>query len=313
MDVDTYMKAHRASGVIVLKNGEVLLERYGLGRTADDVWLAQSVGKTVTAFLVGAAIQDGYIRSMDDLVADYIPQLKGGAYDGVTIRQLLTMTSGVKFDEDYVNPDGDGSQIWVWPFAKEDPAAYLGRLPRADRPGAKFVYNNGDAFLAGILVSKATGKYLSAYLAEKLWKPFGMEKPAYWVVSPYGLEGGDGTLSMTLRDYARFGQFMLDGGKSNGVQVVPLGWVADATRAQVTLPSEFEDENGATDYGYYWWIYKDAYAARGHAGQAIYVYPEDNVVIAVNSAWPESEKARDHWQALYAFVQALHAAAVVHR
>ncbi|MER9560309.1 serine hydrolase [Mesorhizobium sp. M0323] len=307
MDVDAYMAAYRTSGVIVLKDSQVLLERYGLGRTANDVWDAQSVAKSITAILVGAAIQDGYISNMDDLVADYVPQLKSGAFDGVTIRQLFTMSSGVKFDDNWSDPDGNATRFAVWPYANEDPASYLSRLPRADRPGAKWVYSNADAHMAGILVSTATGKFLSAYLAEKLWKPFGMESNAYWMVTPAGREFGDGSISMTLRDYGRVGQFMLEGGKAGGVQVVSPVWLVDATSTQIMLPPE-TGRTAATGYGYYWWICNDGYFALGHAGQRIYVFPKDNVVIALNSALLEGGSPED-LQALSAFIQALHAAA----
>lgn len=311
MNVDRYMEEVRVSGVIVLKDGQVLLERYGLGRTAEDRWDAQSVTKSVTAILVGAAIQDSYIKSMDAPITDYIPELKGSAYEGVTIRQLATMTSGVKFDDDYVDPKGDGSNLWSAPFINGvDPTvAYVRRLPRADQPGTKFVYKTADTDLAGILVSNAVGKSLSEYLSEKLWQPYGMEKSAYWIVNPAGNERGGGSMSMTLRDFARIGQFMLGGGKAGGVQVLPTDWLADATSAQVRFAPTYR---GATGYGYFWWIYEDAYAALGYAGQAIFVYPKDRVVIAINSAWPEP-RAPEYTQAQAAFVEALHAAAVAQR
>ncbi|TIQ62067.1 MAG: beta-lactamase family protein [Mesorhizobium sp.] len=307
MDVESYMAAYPTSGVIVLKDSQVLLERYGLGRTANDVWDGQSVAKSITAILVGAAIQDGYVTSMDDLVSDYVPQLKSGAFDGVTIRELFTMSSGVKFDDNWRDPDGNATRFAVWPYANEDPASYLSRLPRVDRPGAKWVYNNADAHIAGILVSTATGKFLSAYLAEKLWKPFGMESNAYWMVTPAGHEFGDGSISMTLRDYGRVGLFMLEGGKAGGIQVVPPEWLAEATRAQILLSPE-KGVTAATGYGYYWWICSGAYFALGYAGQRIYVSPKDNLVIALNSALPKGGSPED-LQALSAFIQALHMAA----
>lgn len=310
MDVDRHMQAQRTSGIIVLKNGVVILERYGLGRTAKDRWMANSVSKSVTALLVGAAIQDGFINGMDAPVTDHIPELAGSAYDGVSFRHLLTMTSGVKWSEDYTDPQADVNQLVREPFVNGvDPiVAYMRRLPRVDQPGATFVYKTGETELTGISVCRAVGKSLSEYLSDKLWQPYGMEKDAHWVVDPAGYEYGGFGLSMTLRDFARIGQFMLDGGKAGVTQVLPPGWAADATSAQVAIPPSHR-LGSSTSYGYFWWIYKDGYAALGHAGQAIIVYPKDKVVIAINSVWPEPETP-ENFNAQAAFVEALYAAAV---
>ncbi|MER9083109.1 serine hydrolase [Mesorhizobium sp. M0895] len=308
MDVDRYRAAGRVSGVLVLKDGQVLLERYGLGRTKGDRWDSQSTTKSVTAILVGAAIQDGYITSMNDPVTRYIPELTGSAYEGVNVRQLMTMTSGVKFDDDYVHPDGDGTRSWAAPFVNGvDPiVGYMRGLPRADQPGTKFSYKSPDAHLAGMLVINATGMSLAEYLSNRIWQPCGMENHGYWMVDAAGNERGDSGLLVTLPDFARLGQFMLEGGKVGATQVLPPDWLADATSAQVSFAAS---HRGAIGYGYFWWIYKDAYAALGYGGQAIFVYPKDKVVIAVNSAWLEPRNPESA-QAQVAFVEALHAAAV---
>ncbi|MER8492702.1 beta-lactamase family protein [Mesorhizobium australicum] len=311
-DVDAYMEAARTSGVIVLKDGQIVLERYGLGRMAKDCWEAQSVTKSVVAILLGSAIQDGYIKNMAALVTEHIPELKGSAYEGVTIRQLVTMTSGVKFNLDYVDPSSDSFKLWSEPFVNGiDPVvAFMRRQPRANQPGARFFYSDPDAALTAILVSNAVGKSMSEYLSEKLWQPCGMEEDAYWIVDPAGNERGGCGISISLRDFARLGQFILGGGKVGGVEVMPRDWLAEATMTQVSLPEP--KPWGATGYGYFWWIYRDGYAALGHAGQAIFVCPEDKIVIATNSAWPEPNCDED-WQALDAFVAALHSAAVENR
>ncbi|MBB4423874.1 CubicO group peptidase (beta-lactamase class C family) [Bradyrhizobium sp. CIR48] len=310
MDLDRYMTSMRTAGVVVLKDGEILLERYGLGHTENDSWYAFSVTKSVTAILAGAAIRDRYIKSMDAPVRDYIPEMKGSAYDEVTVRQLFTMTSGVKWNEDYFDPNSDVCRAGQCCYeAGINPiVAYMRHLPRAAEPGTKHNYSTGESDLAGILVSNATGKSMSEYLSEKLWQPYGMEKDADWVVDRFGRDRGGTGLSMTLRDYARIGQFMLDGGKADGAQVLPADWLTDATKVQASFPAP-QRGHGAVGYGYFWWIYKNAYAALGSDGQAIFVYPQDKVVIAVNSAWPapttpEAPQARD------GFVHALYAAAV---
>ena len=308
MDVDRYMAAMRTSGVIVLKDGKIVLERYGLGRTARDRWTSFSVAKSVTSILIGAAIKDGAIKSLDAPVTDYIPELKGGAYQGVTVAQLLTMTSGVKWNEDYSDPNADVARAGVAILEPGvDPiVSYMRRLPRADPPGAKFVYKTGETDLAGVLLTNAVGKTMADYLSEKLWRPYGMEQDAVWVEDPAGHERGGCCISMTLRDYARIGQFMLDGGRAGAVQVLPEGWVRDATSLHVPFPASPEAEKG---YGYFWWIHDGAYAAEGIFGQEIFVYPKDRVVIAINSAWLKADDPRD-WQAQAAFAEALRAAAV---
>ncbi len=305
-DTASYMTRMRASGVVVLKDGKIVLERYGLGRRPDDRWTSFSVAKSVTSTLIGAAIQDGYIKSLDAPVTDYIPELKGSAYDGVTIRQLLTMTSGVKWNEDYSDPHSDVAQAGgaILEPGVNPIVSYMRRLPRADLPGAKWAYKTGETDLAGILVSNAVGRPLADYLSEKIWAPFGMERDATWVEDVAGHERGGCCISMTLRDYARFGQFMLEGGKAGGVQVLPPGWVADATSEHAKLPPG-EGDGG---YGYFWWLVPGGYAAEGIFGQQVFVYPQDRVVIAINSAWPQADNTED-WVAQAAFAEALRSAA----
>ncbi|MDB5453679.1 MAG: beta-lactamase, partial [Caulobacteraceae bacterium] len=155
---------------------------------------------------------------------------------------------------------------------------YMSKLPRAHEPGTLFNYSTGETDLAGILVSSATHKTLSQYASEKIWKPYGMERDAVWMLDPAGHERGGCCMSITLRDYGRIGQFMLDGGAG----VLPKGWVADATRKHLdTVPG------GATGgYGYFWWMASDGYDARGIFGQMIHINPAEKLVVVTNSAWP---------------------------
>lgn len=300
--VATYMAAMNTSAVVVLKDGKIVLERYGLDRKPDERWTSFSVAKSVTATLVGAAIKDGKIKSLDDAVTDYIPELKDGAYEGVTVRQLLTMTSGVKWNEDYTDLNSDVARAGVTPGepGMNPIVSYMRKLPREAPAGSKFVYKTGETDLAGILVSNAVGKPLSQYLSEKIWAPYGMEQDAIWVDDAAGHERGGCCMSMTARDYARLGQFMLEGGKAGGQDVLPAGWVADATRAHQTFPPGGVE----TGYGYFWWIIPDGYAAEGIFGQQIFVYPADKLVIAINSAWPSASED-ELWQAQMAFAQAI--------
>jgi CubicO group peptidase (beta-lactamase class C family) len=293
--VDDYMKAFNVSGVLVLQDGKILLERYAMGRKPQDRWTSFSVAKSVTSTLVGAAIQDGKIKSIDDPVTAYIPELKGTGYDGVTVRQLLMMSSGVKWNEDYTDPRSDVAS-WTPPLV-----TYMGKLPRAHEPGTTFNYNTGETDLVGILLARAVGKPLAQYASEKIWKPYGMERDGIWMTDFEGHERGGCCMSMTLRDYGRVGQFILDGGKAGGKQIVPDWWVAQATTRQI--------DNGRAGYGYFWWMRDNgSYEASGIFGQSIATFRDDRLVIVTNAAWPRAT-GQDLSVARAAFQNAVRAAA----
>jgi CubicO group peptidase (beta-lactamase class C family) len=279
--VDGYMAKYNTAGLIVLQDGKVRLERYARGYSAQGRYTSFSVAKSFTSTLVGAAIRDGYIKSVEEPVTKYIPELAGSGYDGVSIAQLLTMTSGVKWNEDYTDPKSDVAAMYARPVpAGVDPTvAYMRTLPRATAPGEKWVYKTGETNLIGVLVTKATGKSLASYLSEKVWRPFGMERDAFWMVDPSGQDVGGCCLSVSLRDYARMGVLALSGGKN----IVAPGWFADATapKADVGRPG--------FGYGYQWWTYPDGrYGAQGIFGQSILIDPKRRIVIAMSSAWPRA-------------------------
>lgn len=281
-NIHELMQHTMMSGVLVLKDGEIVLEAYAHGRQANDRWTSFSVAKSVTSILVGAALQDGYIKSLNDPVTDYIPDLKGSAYDGVNVRQLITMTSGVKWNEDYADVNSDVSQAssWVGEPGVNPLVSYMSRLPREAEPGTKFVYKTGETDMAGILLANAVGKNLAEYLSEKIWQPYGMEQDAIWMLDRGGKERGGCCMSTTLRDYARIGQFLLEGGKAGGEQVVPNWYINEATSNQIKAPAE-------GDYGYFWWMQAgNSYSAEGIFGQKIQIDPEENLVMVINSAYP---------------------------
>ena len=277
-DTASYMREFRASGVLVIKNGKIVLERYGLGRAPKDRWTSFSVAKSLTSTLIGAALKDGKIKSLDDAVTLYIPELKGSAYEGVSVRQLITMTSGVKWNESYTDPNSDVARVGlsIVEAGVNPVVSYMRRLPREAAPGTKFVYKTGETDLAGILLSNAVAEPLAQYLSEKIWRPYGMEQDGIWVEDVAGHERGGCCVSMTLRDYGRVGQFMLDRGKAAGHDVVPAGWTEDATARHVANPP----------YGYFWWITPGGYEAEGIFGQTLSVFPEEHLVVVINSAWP---------------------------
>jgi CubicO group peptidase (beta-lactamase class C family) len=276
-----FMRTNRVAGLLVIKNGKIFLERYGLGETAQDRWTSFSVGKSVTSTLIGAAIKDGFITGVDSQVTDYLPALKGSAYEGVTIRQLLTMTSGAKWNEDYSDPKSDVNQIALGepgPDGENPIVAYMAKLTREAPPGVKWVYKTGESDLIGVLLARATQKHPADYLSEKIWSKFGMERDAVWMLDRAGEELGGCCLSMTLRDYGRFGLFFMLGGKLGDTSILPDGWVAEATRQQVQ------------GYGFQWWVHEDGtYEAIGIFGQAIFIDPQEHLIIVTSSAWPEAD------------------------
>lgn len=305
--VAEYMKAYDVSGVLVIKDGQILLERYAMGRKPQDRWTSFSVAKSVTSTLVGAAIHDGKL-ALDQPVTRYLPELKGSAYEGATVKHLITMSSGLKWNEDYADPNSDvarsGGQAQIEEPGINPIVSYLRKLPRANEPGAKFNYNTGETDLVGMLVSRAVGKSLSQYASEKIWKPYGMERDAIWMVDRSGQERGGCCMSMTLRDYGRVGQFILDGGKAGGKQILPPSWTAEATRVQIP-----NGQDAPAGYGYFWWIRGNgAYDASGIFGQSITTFKDDRLIIVVNSAWPRAT-GRDLGAARTAFVEAVRAAA----
>jgi CubicO group peptidase (beta-lactamase class C family) len=302
--IDEYMRTQNTAGLVIVQDGRVRFERYGLGFDAAGRWTSFSVAKSFTSTLVGAAIQEGHIKSLEDKVSQYIPGLRGSAYDDVTVRQLLTMSSGVRWNEDYEDPKADVAQFNnATPEAGMDATvSYLRKLPRAHPPGEVWNYNTGETNLIGVLVSSATGKPLAQYLQEKIWHPAGMESEATWLLGRTGHEIAGCCLQASTRDFARFGLFVLANGAAGDRQVVPPDWFAQATRKQKDIGAP------ARGYGFQWWTYDDgSVAAQGIFGQGIYIDPQRRLVIASNSNWtraslgPES-KARE---AFYAQVRAL--------
>ena len=283
-DLSAFMASEKTAGILVLQDGRVRLETYGLGYGPSGRWTSFSVAKSVTSTLVGAAVKDGYIKSLDDKVTRYIPGLRGSAYDQVSVRQLLTMTSGVKWNEDYTDPKSDVAQLFTVPAdpGLDSTVSYMRKLPREAAPGSKWVYKTGETNLIGVLVTSATGKSLSAYLSEKIWKPFGMEQDALWMIDERGQEAGGCCLSMTLRDYGRVGEFLRTGGNGSAGAVLPTGWIAEATREHAATDDRF-------GYGYQWWTEPGGvFNGLGIFGQRLHVDPARKLVVVVSSAWPEA-------------------------
>jgi len=303
LDLDAYLGSQRNVSLVIVHAGKVRLERYGLGFRADGRWTSFSVAKSLTSTLVGAAIEDGHIKSLEEPVSAYIAELEGSAYDGVTIAQLLTMTSGIAWNEDYEDPQSD-----VASFDRQAPvagistvAAYMASLARAHPAGEEWNYSTGETNLIGVLVSRATGKTLNVYLSEKIWTPFGMEAGATWLLGQDGHEIAGCCIQATTRDFARFGLFMLAGGVVNGESILPEGWIEAATVKQADIDSPGEG------YGYQWWTWDDgSYQADGIFGQGIFIDPSRNLVIASNASWTSALGLRGgEWEARRDFYKAV--------
>lgn len=305
-DVDRFMKANDIAGLLVLRDGRIVLERYALGFSENQRWASFSLAKSITSTLVGAAVAQEHIKSVDDPVTRYLPALSGTAYDGVTLRQLLTMTSGTEWTPDSTDPKSNAARYLHIARGKESHQTLLGiagGLSRIHAPGTVFNYNTAETGLLAEAISAATGKRFDRYLSDTLWAPLGMEQDAF--VGFRSMEAGadafaGSAMAASLRDYGRFARFMLEGGRINGRAVLPQGWMKEATTA--TTASRAKNHR----YGYQWWLYDDGrYEAMGAYGQFIHIDPRHNLAIVTLSAWPEVTNA-----SRAAAQQAFHAAVI---
>jgi len=299
-DLYDVISLNRVSGLIILHGGNVKFEKYFLGNDAGTRWMSMSIVKSMTAILVGAAISDGDITSIDDPIVRYLPRMAGSAYDGVSVRNLLQMASGVAWNETYTDPNSDRRRMLEAQIGQQpgDVLDLMASLPRAAEPGTRWNYSTGETHVVGALVAAATNRPVADYLSEKIWSKAGMEDDAnWWLESPDGLEVGGSGLSATLRDYARFGLFMLEDGVIDGERVLPEGWMA-AAGSRKTIDDE------VVEYGYMLWpLHGNSYAAIGIFGQFVFVDPDNHLVIAMWGAQskPVGKEGVDE----YVFLQAL--------
>lgn len=317
--VDDFMRRNRVGGVLVLKDGKVALERYGLGNDERTRWTSFSVVKSISSTLVGAAVQQGLL-ALDQPVDKYLLSLAGSAYQGVTVEQVLQMSSGVRWNETYRDPKSDRRQMFDAQLA-ERPGGILrllASLPRQYPSGTHFTYSTGESHLQSELLHAATRIPVSDYLSERIWARMGMEGDGFWQLeSPAGQEIGSSGLSATLRDYGRFGQFVLEDGVIDGERILPEGWVDRASRVEASshlAPGKLYDGEYALGYGYQWWTFPvgakalpehdgGAFEAQGIFGQYLYINRKEKIVAVVWSAWPKPEMD-DREEETYAFLGA---------
>lgn len=283
VDVNGFLASNRNTGLLLLKGDSILAERYQYDRTPEHRFTSMSMAKTVVAMLVGIAVSEGRIKSIDDRAEQYVPELKGHAYGETPIRHLLTMSSGVKFREDYDGRD-DVTVLSRSTFYGQGPggvATVLAFKERLRPPGERFYYASAETQVLGLVLRAATGKLLAEYLSEKIWQPMGAQADATWLVDAGGQEFGYAGLQATLRDYARLGLLLANDGALDGKQIIPAGWVRAATTAEAShlRPRTAMPYNG---YGYQTWILPASgrqFALLGVRGQAIFVEPKSKLVL----------------------------------
>ncbi len=290
-DLENYFELNRVAGLLVIKDGHVNLEQYRFGNSERTRWMSMSIAKSITSTLIGAAVKQRLITSISDPITRYIPLLAGSAYENVSIRDVLMMSSGVRWSETYTNPASDRRRLLEAQISQKPGSAMvvLKSLPQAAAPGSVNNYNTGETQVAAEILRSAVGKPLASYLSDRIWSRFGMEADAnWWLESPDGIEIGGSGFSATLRDYGRFGLFILNGGIAAGVAILPTDWIRNATTPKVLRDGK------PLAYGYLWWTGTStaarrdgAFSAEGIHGQYLYVNPVAKIVIVVWSAQPK--------------------------
>ena len=271
------------TSLLVIKDGAIVSENYYLGTKAEDRRISWSVAKSFLSALVGIAVTDGRIKSLDDTVETYAPLLKGSAYEGVTIRNVLNMASGVAFNEDYLAFFSDINKmgrVLALGGSMDEFAASI--TARSGPDGEIWQYVSIDTHIASMVLRGATGKPLQQFMAENLWSKIGAEDDAVFLTDSEGNAFALGGLNMRTRDYARFGQMMLGFGNFNGQQIIPADWAARSV--EPTAPVKGSEPAG---YGYQWWVPTNAFGefyALGVYGQYIYINRPARVVIVKTSA-----------------------------
>lgn len=284
-----FLDSSFTQGLLVIQNDKIIYENYWRGQKEDTRHISWSVAKSVISALFGIAISEGHIKSIDQTVEEYLPELKGSGYEGVKIKDVLEMSTGVKFDETYSDPNSDISR-WFKTFALgESQDAFAATLMREKEPGTYNHYVSINTHVLGMILVKATGKSLTEYLQEKIWQPIGTEYDAYWLADGEDMEMALGGLNATLRDYAKVGQLFLHQGKWEGKQIIPLDWVKESTsiNGEHLKPNSKNSAHADIGYGYQWWIpegKEGEFMALGVFNQCIYINPTTKTVIVRNSA-----------------------------
>ncbi len=296
--LDEYLERRRITGLLVLKNGEIVAERYRYGRTPEARFLSFSMAKSVNSLLIGIALDKGLIASLDDPADKYVKDLAGSAYGSTTIRQLLRMSSGVKFTELYDGNDDIAKLSRSMAGSGPRPVPVLRSFnERLHPPGEKFVYATAESEVLGRVLTAAVGRNESDLTSDWLWQPLGAERDALWRVSADGQEQAGGGFNATLRDWGRLGLLLANDGKVAGKQVVPLDYLMDATDA-ARQPPAFAPGKATPffGYGYQFWLYPlktRTFALQGIHGQAIFVQPSTGIVMVQTAVYDQASGRND--------------------
>lgn len=284
-NINSRLKELSTTSILVLHQGKIMHEGYFLGTGKDDRRISWSMAKSVLSAMFGIAISEGKIESIEDPVTKYVDALKGTAYDGISIHDVLHMASGVQFNEDYLDYNSDikrMGRVLALGGSMDEFAASI--TEREREAGLKRQYTSIDTHVLGMVLRQATGHTLIDYLAEKIWSKMGSGEDFYYLTDGYGVAFALGGLNMRTRDYARFGQLFLNNGKWGNTQVVPAAWVAQSTKVSAPHSSIDEDE---LQYGFQWWMppaTDDEFFAVGIYGQYIYINPKAEIVVVKTAA-----------------------------
>ena len=289
-EVAQFLDDTRTVALLVIQDGEIRYEDYWLTGGVDVNWMSMSVAKSFVSALIGIAIDEQLITGVEAPITTYVPELLGSAYAGVRIKDVLQMSSGARWNEDYSDPNSDIMRYGAVMATGNSFDDFTASLEREKPPGTYNYYNSTDTQALGMLLARATGMSMSEYAQIKLWGPLGMEHDAYWITDDAGVEMAAGGLQVTARDYAKLGQLYLQQGKWQGQQIVPESWVrdsliADAPHLLATAHPEFP-----VSYGYQWWLPvsdEGEFSAIGVYNQFVFVNPQRNVVIVKLSANPK--------------------------
>ncbi|QXH44526.1 beta-lactamase family protein [Pseudomonas xanthosomatis] len=322
-----YLKNQSVTGLLVLKDGKIAYEYYGQGNTQQTLWTSRSVAKSVVSVLVGVAVKEGKIKSLDDKISAYVPELKGTEWQDVTLQQLMQHTSGVQWDENYAAKDSDFSHMTQCE-ARPNPYDCVLQLVRSVKrkpgvkPGEVWSYNTGGAWLVGRVLENATGMTIAKYLESRIWSRYPMQQDGVWhALVPGKVDMGGHGFNATLRDWGRFGQFVLSGGQlPGGEKLLPDDWISRSThwttaKGSVTAAAP----NG--QYGYQWWYNAPApdadsepkqtansdktFWALGIFGQTIAINQAEGLVVVQWSTWKHAETPSSLYDEQAVFVNAV--------
>lgn len=289
-DIREFLTRTETTSLIVAQDDTILFEAYEQGYDADSTATSWSVAKSFISALVGIALDEGLIASIDDPISDYVPSLIGSGYEGVPIRDVLTMSSGIAFDEDYDNPNADVNMIFIQMMGFERPVNdYIASLEREREPGIYNNYVSSDTHALVMLLESVTDRLLAELMQAQIWEPLGMESTAFWSTDRHDQAIGFCCLNAVPRDYLRFGRLYLHEGQRDEGQIVPRQWVIDSVNqtAPHLQPGENPDSFWTFGYGYQWWIPEEPqgdFLAMGIYGQYIYIDPQTNIVIVKTSS-----------------------------